>query len=97
MRVDDLGNSSNVFAQVYEPLSTADVTSLSFSGSAFTSQAGFAISLGPDAWDVAIDNITFQLTESTNTTTPIPLPAAGWMLLAGLGGLAAMRRRAARG
>ncbi|MEO1238953.1 MAG: VPLPA-CTERM sorting domain-containing protein, partial [Pseudomonadota bacterium] len=25
--------------------------------------------------------------------SPIPLPAAGWMLLAGLGGLAAMKRR----
>ena len=24
---------------------------------------------------------------------PVPLPAAGWMLLAGLGGLAALRRR----
>lgn len=29
------------------------------------------------------------------TPTPIPLPAAGWMLLAGLGGLVAMRRRKA--
>lgn len=28
-----------------------------------------------------------------SSTTPVPLPAAGWMLLAGLGGLAAMRRR----
>ena len=27
------------------------------------------------------------------TTTPVPLPAAGWMLIAGVGGLAAMRRR----
>jgi hypothetical protein len=26
--------------------------------------------------------------------TMVPLPAAGWMLLAGLGGLVAMRRRA---
>lgn len=26
-------------------------------------------------------------------TTPVPLPAAGWMLLAGLGGMAAMKRR----
>ena len=25
--------------------------------------------------------------------TPIPLPAAGWLLMAGVGGLAAMRRR----
>ena len=30
------------------------------------------------------------------TATPVPLPAAGWMLIAGLGGLAALRRRAAR-
>ena len=29
----------------------------------------------------------------TPDMTPIPLPAAGWMLLAGLGGLAAARRR----
>lgn len=28
-----------------------------------------------------------------NPTTPIPLPAAGWMLLAGLGGLVAAKRR----
>lgn len=27
-------------------------------------------------------------------TTPIPLPAAGWLMVAGLGGLAALRRRA---
>lgn len=27
------------------------------------------------------------------TATPVPLPAAGWMLVAGLGGLAALRRR----
>lgn len=26
-------------------------------------------------------------------TSPVPLPAAGWMLLAGIGGLAAMKRR----
>ncbi|WP_308917674.1 VPLPA-CTERM sorting domain-containing protein [Jannaschia sp. LMIT008] len=46
---------------------------------------------------------TFTLTTSvsldlaavqTDDTPVIPLPAAGWLLLAGLGGLAAMRRRA---
>jgi hypothetical protein len=30
----------------------------------------------------------------TNDVSAVPLPAAGWMLLAGLGGLVAMRRRA---
>lgn len=30
------------------------------------------------------------------TLTPVPLPAAGWMLIAGLGGLAAMKRRKSR-
>ncbi len=35
-------------------------------------------------------------TNPTNPTNPIPLPAAGWMLIAGIGGLAAMRRRKAR-
>ena len=29
----------------------------------------------------------------TGTTAPIPLPAAGWLMVAGLGGLAALRRR----
>ncbi|SMX22594.1 VPLPA-CTERM sorting domain-containing protein [Boseongicola aestuarii] len=30
---------------------------------------------------------------SSSFTTPIPLPAAGWLLIGGLGGLAAMKRR----
>ncbi|MEX0281268.1 MAG: VPLPA-CTERM sorting domain-containing protein [Arenibacterium sp.] len=32
----------------------------------------------------------FRITE---TVAPVPLPAAGWLLLGGIGGLAAMRRR----
>jgi hypothetical protein len=35
----------------------------------------------------------FAQAETTQTVAPIPLPAAGWMLVAGLGALAAMRRR----
>lgn len=89
----DLSDSSSVFSQMYEPLPTGGVTSFSFTGSDYTSQAGFAIWLGPDAWDVGIDNVTFEVSE---TAAPVPLPAAGWLLLAGLGGLAAMRRRASR-
>lgn len=34
-----------------------------------------------------------SFTANPITVDPVPLPAAGWMLLAGLGGLAAMRRR----
>ncbi len=32
-------------------------------------------------------------TEVKTPSAPVPLPAAGWLLIAGLGGLAAMRRR----
>ncbi|MEM9577583.1 MAG: VPLPA-CTERM sorting domain-containing protein [Pseudomonadota bacterium] len=34
-----------------------------------------------------VDNVTF------NTVAPVPLPAAGWMLVVALGGMAVMRRR----
>lgn len=30
----------------------------------------------------------------SNGLSPVPLPAAGWMLLAGIGGIVALRRRA---
>ena len=70
-----------------------------FSGN--TSLEGFATWL---TWEV-VDNgghtdfassgsgdINWLLGDSSTTTT-VPLPAAGWLLIAGLGGLAAMRRR----
>ncbi len=34
-----------------------------------------------------------RVTEDGNPLAPVPLPAAGWMLLAGIGGLAAVARR----
>jgi hypothetical protein len=34
--------------------------------------------------------------QASFTVAPIPLPAAGWMLLAGIGGLAAVRRKKAK-
>jgi hypothetical protein len=40
--------------------------------------------------DITVGEITMQ------PTSPVPLPAAGWMLLAGVGGLAALRRRQKR-
>lgn len=34
-----------------------------------------------------------SFTANPITVNPVPLPAAGWMLLAGFGGLAALKRR----
>ncbi|MFN6977666.1 MAG: VPLPA-CTERM sorting domain-containing protein [Gemmobacter sp.] len=55
---------------------------------------------GPDGYNVGIDNINFTVTaalppiDPNDPTTPaIPLPAAGWMMIAGIGALAALRRR----
>ncbi|MBG6178688.1 hypothetical protein IWQ55_006516 [Labrenzia sp. EL_208] len=56
------------------------------------------------AYFVTFDNFEFDTVKFTNganpafeyanvSATPVPLPAAGWMLLAGVGGLVAMRRR----
>ncbi len=38
-------------------------------------------------------NDNFRVRSITYTPAPVPLPAAGWMLLAGIGGIAAMKRR----
>jgi hypothetical protein len=40
-----------------------------------------------------LDDISHVSFYSTGDTPVIPLPAAGWLLLAGIGGLATMRRR----
>ena len=100
LAVIDLFDNSTLFSQNFTPLSTEFVTSFALGGA--TSTGGFRIELGPDAWDVGIDNIIFSVSSipvnpPPPNPAPIPLPAAGWMLLAGLGGLAAMRRRARQG
>lgn len=40
------------------------------------------------------DDGTFNVTAAGLKVSAVPLPAAGWMLIAGMGGLAAMKRRA---
>lgn len=55
-----------------------------------SSDTGFRIFFGPDGFNGGITSVNFSFGQ---TMPPIPLPAAGWLMLAGLGGLAALRRR----
>jgi hypothetical protein len=75
---------SGVFATTFDGV-------LNYSLNAISS-AGFEILFGPDAWNVGISNIMYSTAQTPNMST-VPLPAACWMLLAGLGGLVAMRRK----
>ncbi len=55
--------------------------------------AGVLLNLvGPERAGYVIDNLRFGK-RGDIVVDPVPLPAAGWMLIAGLGGMAAMRRR----
>jgi hypothetical protein len=69
----------------------------SSSAAAITAGQGFLAGLA--AWDgIYRWNLTFleskpHLSQNLVTATPVPLPAAGVLLLAALGGLGAMRRR----
>lgn len=64
-----------------------------------SSTAGFRILFGPDGFNGGINDITYSYARlgdgggDDGGASPVPLPAAGWLMIAGLGGLAALRRR----
>lgn len=92
-------NSTNAFGMEFDGLTDVfTFTGLANGGGAVNTIA-FAIADTSDSgWDSAMFLTGLRSTTTTGTggiddTSEVPLPAAGWMLLAGLGGLAAARRR----
>lgn len=59
-----------------------------------SSDSGLLVELGPDAWNVAIDDVIFHTYALDDPPAPVPLPATGLLLSAALAfAIAAGRRR----
>jgi hypothetical protein len=91
VQVIDGATNTTLFDSGSFAVSTAGITSYSNAGD-WTSSL-ISILLGPDAWDVGIDNISYTVSDATGGVNPVPLPAAAWLLLGGLGALGAVARR----
>ena len=89
VEVIDIATNTVLFTQSFNPLPTGMVTTLE--SLMWTSLAGIQINLGPDSWDIGIDNIHYSVKPAD--LSEIPLPAAGWLLLSGLGMFGLVRRR----
>lgn len=94
VQVIDTATNTLLADSSFTPLPVGQVTQ--FTGS-WASASGIRINLGPDAWDVGISNISYSVAQiapvDPETPSPVPVPAAGWLMLAGLGGLGAFARR----
>lgn len=76
-----------------DPPSNFDIETYSFSiDSSLLLDGSLSLSFNVDSGDGWAFDFA-ELTGDLSTAPAVPLPAAGWMLVAGLGGLAAMRRR----
>ena len=91
VQIIDLATNISLVNVTYTPLSIAGITS--YVGT-WTSTVGLQINLGPDAWDVGIDNIAYSAVLESTVPVPIPLPATGLLLIGALAGLGRLRRRA---
>lgn len=87
--VIDLADSSVVASAIAAAVSGTTGLTVSLG---LTSTTGFRILFGPDGFNGGINDITYSYTPVDNVP-PIPLPAGGWLMLAGFGALAALRRR----
>jgi hypothetical protein len=88
-----LAINGTVLGQITAPSTAGVWDAFSFSWSSGTATSATLELLqqttGFGGNDYALDDLSF----SRDPTTPIPLPAAGWLLIGGLAGLAWLRRR----
>jgi hypothetical protein len=89
VRILDLATSTNIVNRMFAPLSTDGSTTITANA---TSSVGFSIFFGPDAYDVGIGSLSYDA-QLVGQPAAVPLPAAGWMLVAGMGGLFAAKRK----
>mgnify|MGYP001627752295 CR=1 FL=1 len=89
LQIVDLATASDIYNMNFTPISTDGSTTISPNA---TSEAGFEIIFGPDAYNSGIGFLTYDA-QLIADTPAVPLPAAGWMLIAGIGGLMAARRK----
>jgi len=91
VQIIDLATNILLINDTYTPLNIAGITS--YAGT-WTSTVGLQINLGPDVFDVGIDNIAYSAVLEGTGPVPIPLPAIGLLLIGALAGLGRLRRRA---
>lgn len=99
---DDLDGQGNLLASISLSPNAGNCSGLgdfcpfSPAGIAFSGTAK-SVAFGGVANQIVFDDITFGSSipdpDNGGGLTPIPLPAAGWLMLAGLGGLGALSRR----
>ncbi|MEM6610445.1 MAG: VPLPA-CTERM sorting domain-containing protein [Pseudomonadota bacterium] len=80
-------NGGSAFAPLFD-FGTIDSSGIQLNISSDLAAALTAVFGAPD-----LAGAEFGIANTSPDTAPIPLPAAGWMLLAGMGGLAVLRRR----
>jgi hypothetical protein len=90
VQVLDVTGGTSLFDTGNFAVSTDGITSFSSPGNWVASF--LSIRLGPDAFDVGIDNISFTVRDIGSGTAPVPLPAALPLLVSGVGLLAARAR-----
>jgi hypothetical protein len=91
VQVLDVTGGNSLFDTGAFTVSTDGITSFSNPGNWVSTF--LSIRLGPDAFDVGIDNISFTVRDIGSGTAPVPLPAALPLLVSGVGLLAARARR----